>query len=81
MKQHDVINFLGVSRCVGYAAALIAAALTLGLLLLAPVLGLPRDVLVPSLVQVVMGGLALAWIAALTRWLVRRMTFETAGEH
>ena len=77
MKQSAVIDFLGVIRAVGYAVALLAAAVFavswLGGYFL-PILRFGAT----SMAGPVFLGLLVAWIGGLSRVLVRRMRFESA---
>ena len=54
MERHHVVNLLGVTRCVGYALALVAAAVAIALLVLAPLIGLPHHVFVAPLMLTVL---------------------------
>ena len=80
MERHHVVNLLGVTRCVGYALALVAAAVAIALLVLAPFIGLPHHVFAAPLMLTVLAGLMVAWMGGLSRLLVRRMTFETGTD-
>ena len=77
MKQHDVINFLGVTQRVGYALALVSAAIVLaGFLLTFVTTKVSTVVVTAPLVVLVAAGLLLAWVSTASRALVRRMQFE-----
>lgn len=76
MKRATVIDFFGVIRVAGYALALLAVAV-FGVLWLGgyflPILRFAA----PSMAGPVIAGLLVAWIAGLSRVLVRRMRFES----
>ncbi|MEG3191176.1 hypothetical protein [Lysobacter sp. D1-1-M9] len=79
MKKTSVIDLLGVLRTVGYAIALLAAAVAVGVWLLGmqwPVARLFAAALAPW----VLSGLMLAWVGGVSRWFVRRMSFESPQE-
>ena len=81
MKQHDVLNFLSVTQRIGYALALVGTAGAAILLALGQLLPLARfAALSPGVIGWILVGLLLAWTAALSRRLVRRMRFETAQD-
>lgn len=81
MKQHDVLNLLGVMQRVGYAMALVSAAIVVaGFLLTLVTTQVSTVALSVPLVVLVAAGLLLAWVCAASRTLVRRMHFETACE-
>ena len=81
MKQHDVLNLLGVVQRVGYAMALVSAAIVVaGFLLTLVTTQVSTVALSVPLVVLVAAGLVLAWVCAASRALVRRMHFETARE-
>lgn len=76
MKQTTVIDFFGVIRVVGYAVALLGAAV-LAVMWLAgyflPILRFGAT----SMAGPIFLGLLVAWIGGLSRILVRRMRFES----
>ena len=80
MKQASVIDFPGVARIIGYSLATVALLVAVALFLLG--LMLPAvGFFVGKLAVPLAGGLALAWIAGLSRILVRRMHFVSQQEH
>ncbi|MBW3550116.1 MAG: hypothetical protein KY442_04595 [Proteobacteria bacterium] len=79
MKKTSVIDLLGVLRTVGYASALLAAAVAIGVWLLGmqwPVARLFATALTPW----ILSGLMLAWVCGVSRWFVRRMNFVSPQE-
>lgn len=76
MKQASVIDFFGVIRVVGYAVALLAAAVC-GVMWLGSYLQPVFRIAASSMIGPIFLGLLVAWIAGLSRVLVRRMRFES----
>ncbi len=76
MQRTTVIDFFGVMRVVGYALALLAAGV-FGVMWLGgyflPLLRFGSTALAGPILM----GLLVAWIAGLSRVLVRRMRFES----
>lgn len=76
MQRTTVIDFFGVIRIVGYALALLAAAV-FGVLWVAGYLTPLFRFAATSMAGPIVMGLLVAWIAGLSRALVRRMRFES----
>ncbi len=76
MKRTSVLDFLGVARILGYSLALVAAAVAVALYLLGFRLPVLR-VFAPELAGPILLGLAVAWVAGLSRVFARRMRFAT----
>ena len=76
MKQTTVIDFFGIIRVVGYALALLAVAV-FGVLWLGGYFLPGLRFAAPSMAGPIFTGLLVAWIAGLSRVLVRRMRFES----
>src|SRR3546814_18727626 len=76
MKRTSVLDFLGVVRIVGYSLAIVPALIAVVLYLLGHWWPLAGFIVAPFLGPVI-AGLLVAWIAWLSRMLVRRMHFAS----
>src|SRR3546814_19892087 len=74
MKRTSVLDFLGVVRIVGYSLAIVPALIAVVLYLIGYWWPLAGFIVGPFLGPVI-AGLPVAWIAWLSRMLVRRMHF------
>lgn len=77
MKRTSVLDFLGVARVAGYALALVAMLIALALFLLSHAWPLLRFGVIPAMAGPILAGLVVAWVAGLSRVLVRRMHFAS----
>src|SRR3546814_1019631 len=75
MKRTSVLDFLGVVRIVGYSLAIVPALIAVVLYLIGHWWPLAGFIVAPFLGPVI-AGLLVAWIAWLSRMLVRRMRSE-----
>lgn len=81
MRKASALDFLVVTRSIGYALAMIGSVPVIVLLAVsllrdpyvAPTLGI-------AFVPLLIAGLALAWTSSLTRVLIRRARFESDRE-
>src|SRR3546814_20018049 len=76
MKRTSVLDFLGVVRIVGYSLAIVPALIAVVLYLIGHWWPLAGFIVAPFLGPVI-AGLLVAWIAWLSRMLVRRMHFHS----
>ncbi|HEY9541625.1 MAG TPA: hypothetical protein VIR05_08320 [Luteimonas sp.] len=76
MKRTSVLDFLGVVRIVGYSLAIVPALIAVVLYLIGHWWPLAGFIVAPFLGPVI-AGLLVAWIAWLSRMLVRRMHFAS----
>lgn len=79
MRRETVIDFFRVLGAFGHATALVAAAIVVAILLVgrwAPMATITAVWFVP----LVVAGLLLAWVSALTRFFVARMRFAGRGD-
>src|SRR3546814_12574553 len=76
MKRTSVLDFLGVVRIVGYSLAIVPALIAVVLYLIGYWWPLAGFIVGPFLGPVI-AGLLVAWIAWLSRMLVRRMHFAS----
>src|SRR3546814_12131722 len=79
MKRTSVLDFLGVVRIVGYSLAIVPALIAVVLYLIGHWWPLAGFIVAPFLGPVI-AGLLVAWIAWLSRMLVRRMPFASRSE-
>lgn len=77
MKRTSVLDFLGVVRVAGYALALVMVLIALAVYLLTWAVPALRLFALPVLVGPILFGLVIAWVAGLSRVLVRRMHFAS----
>jgi len=75
MKRTSVLDLLGVVRIVGYSLALVAVLALVALYLLSFLQSRLAWAFATPFTAMVLCGLLIAWVAALSRVFVRRMHF------